>query len=214
MDGTRMQALAYKGYRISAAKIGLPHAHYRPSGPLNPLAAGNLLGNLPASFSADNYQYKRPNGYAHPTWTALVDGALTQVGDYLKGPSGTFFIVAQQALLPILTVECNHTVSILRPHAADGIGVLPPGGDEVANELPVMTAWPASLLQGTKGERGDVNLPGDVKTAWSAILLPAVAGVLIHADDVLMDDMGRRHVISSTELTDLGWRLTAAYAGT
>jgi hypothetical protein len=64
------------------------------------------------------------------------------------------------------------------------------------------------VLQGTKGEKGGVALPGDVRDAWWAILLPFVPGVVLRSGDLISDDLSRRYIISSAELTDLGWRIT------
>ena len=61
MDGTRVQALQFRGYRIAAGHVGVPHQHYRPTDPMTPVGPASLLPTLPASFSADNYAYKMPN---------------------------------------------------------------------------------------------------------------------------------------------------------
>ena len=160
-------------------------------------------------------KYGKPNKYGHPTWFGLFDGALTKPGDYLTNASdGTFFIAAQQQALPILLVQCNRTINVLRPQQQAGVGALGYGGDTAANETTLMTAWPASVLQGTKGEKGDAILPGDVRSPWWAILLPAYPGVTLRAADIITDELSRRYVISSAELSDLGWRITAMQAVT
>jgi hypothetical protein len=41
------------------------------------------------------------------------------------------------------------------------------------------------------------------------VILMPVAGVDIHMDDIITDDLGRRYVASSVEITDLGYRITA-----
>lgn len=212
MDGAKIQARVYRGYAKAADKIGLPHQVYRAAGGDDPLAAGNLVATLRASLNAEDMKYGRPNKYGKPTWFAIFDGAQTQVGDYLKGPSGTFFIAAQQALLPILAVECNRTINILRPQQQTGVGAVGYGGDTDDNETLLMQAWPASVLQGSKGEKNETNLPGDVRSPWWAVLLPALPGVLLRTADIITDDLGRRLLVSSAELTDMGWRITAMQA--
>jgi len=214
MDGAKIQNRVYRGYAKAASKIGLAHALYRPVGAGAALAPGNLITSLPASFNAEDMKYGRPNKYGKPTWFAIVDGAQTQVGDYLVGPSGTFFIAAQQALLPILAVQCSNTINVLRPQQQGGIGAQPYGGDTDANETPLMTGWPASVLQGTKGEKSETQLPGDTRTPWWAVLVPALADVTLRSNDIITDDLGRRLIVSSAELTDMGWRITAMQAMT
>lgn len=214
MDGATINAKVWAGYGKAAKVIGTTYAHYRPSGANTPLAAGNRLADLPVSLNAEDPRFARPNVYGKATWYAIVDGAQMQVGDYIVGIEGTLFVAALQQLLPIFMVDCNRTVSILRPAQQAGVGAQGYGGDTAATEIPLMAGWPASVLQGTKGERNDVGLPGDVKTPWWAILLPHAAGVALRTSDIVTDDLGRRYVISSAELTDLGWRLTAMQAQT
>jgi hypothetical protein len=214
MDGATLQARIYSGYAKAALRIGLRTDLYRASGPTNPLASINKQSTIFASFNAEDMKYGKPNKYGHPTWFGLFDGRLTQVGDYLTNSTdGTYFIAAQQTNLPILLVQCNRTINVLRPQQQTGVGALGYGGDTAANETVLMTAWPASVLQGTKGEKSEVNLPGDVRNPWWSILVP-YCGVTLRSGDIVADDLARRYVISSAELTDLGWRITAAQAQT
>jgi hypothetical protein len=172
---------------------------------------GNLLFSLPVSLNAEDMSYKKPRGYGKATWYALVDGTNLEVGDYFVGPQGTFFVATLQSLLPILVVECNRTVSIFRPQAQAGLGLGPYGGNTDTTETLLVSGRPCSILQGTKGEKADTNLPGDVRSPWWSILMP-YAGVDITFDDIIVDDLGRRYAISSPELSDRGWRITAMSA--
>jgi hypothetical protein len=220
MTPAQIMAKVNKGYAIAAKKVGFPFSQYRPTDPLAPLATP--LSTLSAAFDT-NGRFNAPNGYGHPTWRGYFDGSRTLPGDYLVEVSPTqtgqdariFFIAAQQPLLPILAVDCNTTVSILRPTSAFSAGAQAGtfSGDKKSSEQPIITGWPASLLQGTKGERPEIPIPGDVRSAWYAVLVPALAGVRILPNDVLTSD-GHRYKVSSIEKTDLGFRLSAAYAGT
>lgn len=215
MDAATLQSKIYAGYAKAAAKIGYTTDVFRPVTAANPTAVGNKINSIPASFNPEDASYGKPNKYGHPTWFGLFDGRLTKVGDYLINPyDGTFFVAAQQIQLPILLVQCNRTLNVIRPQQQAGVGALGYGGDTAANESTIMTAWPASVLQGPKGEKSEVGLPGDVKQPWWAILMPAWAGVTIRGGDIITDDLQRRYVISSAELTDLGWRMTAMQAQT
>lgn len=211
MDGTRLQQLVDRGYALSADRIGTPYAFYRPTGPFLPLS-NSPYATLPAAFSAADYKFAKPNSYGKPTWQALFDGAQTEVGDILVGAS-RFFIAAQQPILPILVVEAPRLVDVRRPFRESGVGFQEAyGGTTPAQETPVMTGWPCSILQGTKGENTGSGLPNANRNPWYNILLPYWPGVTLYTSDFLVDDLGRRYIVSSTELTDLGWRLTAAAA--
>ena len=221
MDGKQIQSKVNLGYRLAAARTGLPFQVYRPAGTTAPIVTANLVATLPAAFSADDYRFRRPQGYAKPTWTALIDGAITVPGDYLVEVSPlpgqaarTFFISSQQPLLPIQAIACNAVITVARPTPQSGIGALPLGGNETTVEVASLTGWPASILQGTKGEKSEDNLPDDTRSPWTSVLLPpSAAWADVRTDDVLTDDGGRRYLVSGAELTALGWRLTAAYAG-
>ncbi len=213
MDGSRIQSLVNRGYALSAQRVGLPHTQFRPSGPGNPLAAANLLATLSAAFSVDNYRFGRPSDYGKPEHQALVDGSQLLVGDYLVGPAGTYFIAALDPLVPILAISCNTILNVRHPAAPASTGLVGYGGDVASAETVVMTGWPSSLLEGTKGEKPDSGLPGDARAAWYQVLMPAAVGVSILPYDILIDAAAHRYKVSSAELTSKGWRLTAMYAG-
>lgn len=212
MDAAKLQTKIYKGYGLAAKRIGPLNTVYRATSAI--AAMGQTVATLNASFNAEDMTYGRPNKYGKPTWYGLFDGTLVNVGDYLVGEQGTFFVAQMQLTLPILMVQCNRTINFLRAPAPAGVGALGYGGITAANEQVLMTGWPASILQGTKGEKGDAVLPGDTKTPWWNILVPAYPGVVLRSSDIATDDLNRRYTISSAELTDAGWRLTAMQAVT
>ena len=211
MDGATLQSRIYAGYAKAAQRLGLPFSQYRPTTASNLLSAGNLLRSLLASFNAQDFKYGRPNGYGKPAWYCIADGSLLAPGDYLIGGTGqTYFIAAMQPLLPILAVECNRTVTVYRPQQQAGVGAVGYGGNTAQNETVLVAGFPASILQGTRGEKGDANLPGDTRNPWLIVLLPNLPGAIyLRTDDVMIDDLGRRYTFSSAEQTDLGWRITA-----
>jgi hypothetical protein len=172
---------------------------------------GNYLFTLKVSLNAEDMKYSKPNKYGKATWYALVDGTDLEVGHYFIGPQGTVFVAALQPLLPILVVECNRVVSIFRPQAQPGDGIQPYGGNTDTTETLLIAGRPCSILQGTKGEKSDANLAGDTRSPWWAILMP-VAGVDLRMDDIITDDRGLRYVVSSVEISDLGYRCTAMTA--
>ena len=212
MDAARIAQLTSRAFALSALRVGTPSHLYRPTGAGNPIMPANLLATLPVAASTDNLKFRRPDAYATPLHQLLVDTSQTQVGDYLVG-SKTFFIVDQGPMTPVNAVLCNAVLSVHRPTASDSVGAVAAyGGDEAATEAVIMDSFPASLLQGTKGEKGDVNLPGDTRSPWWSVLMPALPGIRILTDDVLVDASGTRYVVSSPELTAMGWRMTAMEA--
>src|SRR5450830_590971 len=212
MESAKLQSKIYKGYGQAAKRIGPINTVYRATSAL--AAMGQTVAAINASFNSEDMTYSRPNKYGKPTWFGLFDGTLVRVGDYLVGEQGAFFVAQMQLTLPILMVQCNRTVNFLRAPAAAGVGALGYGGITEENEQTLMSGWPASVLQGTKGEKGDAVLPADTKTPWWNILVPAYPGVVLRSSDIATDDLDRRYTISSAELTDAGWRLTAMQAVT
>lgn len=210
-----IQGKVWKGYAKAALRLGSQYTQYRASSPFNPIVPQNLVSLLVAAFDdKPNYQFKVPNLYGHPEEYALLDGSLVQVGDYLTNGTSTLFVADLEPLMPIVCMTCNVVLDVLRPASNSGFGAQPYGGDDLASEVPILTQWPAWLMNGTKGEKGDSGLVGDVRAAWYQILLPSFPGATINPYDVINDGLGRRYKVSATELTSFGWRLTAMYAET
>ncbi len=210
MDGTKLQAKIYIGYGKAAKRIGFDYQQFRATSASNPLSS-TALQTLPASFTT-KFTYNAPNKYGEATWLGLFDARQFVVGDYLVGRQGTFFIAAMQDTLPIYCVQTNRTVSVRRDVQDQSIGLGSYAGGTRATEAVLMDGWPASILQGSKGETNEVKLPLDVKTPWWVILMPAYPGVTLRTSDVIRDELNRKYIISSAELTDMGWRCTAMQA--
>jgi hypothetical protein len=205
-DGDKSYDQAVNPDLVDQTKLDAPGATF-DSGSSSFDQPGNLLFSLPVSLNAEDMSYKKPRGYGKATWYALVDGTNLEVGDYFVGPQGAFFIAAMQPLLPILVVECNRIVSVFRPQTQTVNGIAPYGGNDAATETLLVSGRPCSILQGTKGEKAEGGLPGDARSPWWSVLMP-IAGLDMHMDDILVDELGRRYVASSVEETALGFRVT------
>lgn len=215
MSGSQFEAVFNIGPTICGSILGSPYKQYRPSGANNPLGPDNLLATISGWITADKAgKGNTAANYAKPVWFGMFDPTQTQVGDYLVGPLGTFFIASQNVPQPFQVVLCNHLVSITQPAIQTSFGAQPYGGDIVGTEIPLAAEWPCSMLQGTKGEQGTSRLPGDVKQPWDIILLPPIPGVNLRNNFIATDETSQRHIMSSTELSALGWRITAALATT
>lgn len=218
MDGALLQERIYRGYGKAAQHIGLPCVHYRPQLALSPATGqgSRLPRTIEASFNAKDMAYGKASDYGKAVWYCLADGNRLKPSDYLARPDGNiFYIAGMQPLLPILAIECNRVVSVLRPMTQRAVGAQPYGGDTVATETALVDQFPASVLVATKSDRSLVNLPGDVRNpAWTVLLPILPGGVALRSEDIVTDDQSRRYVISSAELTDLGWRIGAVQAET
>jgi hypothetical protein len=214
MSGSQIAPVFQIGPRITAQILGLPYQQYRPNGSYMPLNFGNLVATIPAWITADaKGMGNKPFVAKNPVAYAMVDPVVVAVGDYLVGDFGTFFISSLDGLMPTQVVRCNQTVTVSRPNTEPS-GENFYGGAEGATSTPILVEWPASVIQGTKGEVGEVKLPGDTRLAWVAIMLPPTGDAQILPGDWISTDQSTAMVytVSACELTPLGWRLSASTA--
>lgn len=195
--------------------LGSSYTQYRPPNGVNPLASANQIGELPALFDASiSLAFDAPNKFNNSLFAAICNPTAVRPLDYLQGAQGTFYIVSTEPLKPILCVQCARSISFQAPTP------VPPSpgyyaGDIASARTPLLTNVPVSILNGTKGERNQAEqVPTDSRLPWVVILLPQFPGVILREGDHAVDDTGRNFVLSSCELTDLGWRLTAEVVDT
>jgi hypothetical protein len=208
LPGAAVPDLIRRGLGVAARAVGDWCDLFRATGPSDPTAPANRILRLPAAF-ASPHGFEVPVDYGDALWEGYFDAAYTKAGDYLRGRDGMFFVASQPRLGPVLCVRTNRVIGLSRPAAplAGGInryvGVLP------ATAVPLLNGWPASVLAAGGGGRG--ALPGDAPGllggagGWR-VLLPG-ADTTLRPGDLVHDDLGRSGVVSSAELTDLGWRL-------
>lgn len=198
-----------RGSGIAASKLGQPCSWFRPFSSVNPIAPAAQMGTINVFLDPD-FQFggKKPNLYGKPTWGALFDRTNTRPGDYLVLPDGsTFFLIAQQSLMPSAAVECNAVLSVTR---AGGVSILNEdnyGGRTVATDVALMTLWPGSVIRGGRTIAGKADLPGDTQDGGYGALLPLWPGANIRTSDLVTAADGRTFTVSVAELSDLGWRL-------
>jgi hypothetical protein len=214
MDSKRLQDRLYYGLGIAARRTGDPTDAFRSSGPFHPLDSVNRFLRLAASFLPMGAGATRANGYGLAMWQGLFDAAYTRPGDYLVQQTRTFFIAAQQPLLPVLCIQTNRAISVSRPALQTSAASNPYGGYTGGRTSILMEGWPASVLEEiAKGEPA-AGLPTDELIPYLTILLPASPGIALSPGDLISDDLQRNAIIIGSELSNLGWRLTAKLATT
>lgn len=214
MDSVRLQDRIRWGLNVAARSMGEPTDVYRPNGLADPLDPANRFIRLPAVFTSPDGKFTRSNAYGAALWQGLFDAAYTRVGDYLVQDGGTWFVVAQPSLLPVLCVRATRVVSLARPAAPSGCGVNAYGGVTSATNTPLLTNWPASVIGSAGGGTPSADLPTDASVPYWTVLLPAIPGITLQLSDAMTDDLGRNAVVAAVELSDFGWRLTVKQATT
>jgi hypothetical protein len=218
MDALALADRVRRASGRAAIALGAWCDAFRPADTTDPLQPQNRFMKLRAAFSSPEGEFARPVGYGQAAWWGLFDSAYTRAGDYLvrpestpgAGDDGIWFIAQQQPLLPALCVRTSRVVSFLRPAASvsgtnSGLGSY--GGFTLADATALLSGYPVSVISAYGSGLDPTDLLGDAPPRAWEVLLPAAPGLVLLNGDLLADDLGRTGVVSSAELTDLGWRL-------
>jgi hypothetical protein len=198
-----------RGLGQAALRVGEECDVFRPEGAELPLDPERRLVRLACAFSAGAPGFKRAPMPGKPHWYAVLDTAYVQVGDYLRGRAGTYFMASLGALVPPLVVRCNRVLDLVRAEEAPVAGLEGYGGETRWTLRTLLRGWPASVLADASAPRG--ALPADgAGTAWR-VLMPVLPEAP-RAADLLVGEDGTRLVVSSAEGTAEGWRLLARQA--
>ncbi len=219
MDQALLTQKANYGFGKAASIIGAAVNQIRPTTALTPL--GTIFAQPFAAYDQDAaFGFIKPWDRKKAEGFALIN-ATTQLGDYLIGLE-TYFVQRVEPFRPVGVVLCNHVISVSSPSGTTVTdkGPVGAGGYDGPTQTTTETTdiiasgWPVSILQGSKGEADPAKLAGDVRTPWWVILMPAIPTVTIVRETVLTDENGVLYNVSSAELTDWGWRLTATQDAT
>jgi hypothetical protein len=200
------------GLGMSARHVGLSADAFRPRGPFNPLDRSNRFLRLPVTFVSARSNGGRTNVYGDPLWHGIFDASYTRAGDYLVLDTERYFVASQDHLLPVLCVKANRIISIVRPNMQTSIASNTYGGYAPSSSTKLMDGWPASVLGENRLGTSEVDLPTDQAIPYWNILLPAIAHIILSPGDLITDDLDRTAIISGSELTALGWRISAKMA--
>ncbi len=143
MDAATIHSKIYQGRAKAALRIGLPCAIHRPSGG-DPLSS--VVATTNVAFNARDPKYRKPSLYTDPVWYGDFDGRLSREGDYIvRAFDGeTWFIAAQQQLLPIALVGCNRSIRLLRQPLTMACGIVGYGG--LVNPVSALPVPPSLTL--------------------------------------------------------------------
>lgn len=202
-----LQDSIYRGLGAAARVLGGWAYAYRPSAPAKPLDPSNRYLRLQASFAPQDYGFGKPGSYGRPLWYGIFDAAYVQVGDYVCQDQDVWFVAGRQRLVPVLCVKANRTVDFARAAAPGRPGLNDYGGVQVSTMTKLLQEWPVSVLNAGAYGLDEAHLPADVRPATWEVLLPACPGVALRTGDLMTDDLGRAAIISSAEMSELGWRL-------
>lgn len=208
-----IQNVVYRGYGIAAGIVGVPHDHFRPTDPMDPLRLLDLRGRIRAVFDArPSLKFSIPALHNDAARYAVVDGNAVKTGDYLVGPQETVFVAGMPALQSIVCVACNARLTLRNVRAGLGFGAIEDRSPETSEEIEVFRGWPVSLLYAGRGGGDDVQLPGDAPPATYNVLMPVVPNVPIPAPgDIMVDEHKRRYAVGWCEVAHLGWRMVVRH---
>jgi hypothetical protein len=214
MRGDLLQDRLHYAWGVAARYVGNQADAYRPTGSHNPLDTKNKFLRLATIFRPLGGGMLAPVDHATSEWQGIFDASYTQPGDFLVEGNRIFFIAVQQPLLPVLCVQTNRIISIVRPAVQRNVGANSYGGYSAGAASILMSEWPASMLGNTGKGAPAAGLPTDEMVPYVEVLLPYVPPIILSPGDIIGDDLGRSIVISAAELTELGWRITARLATT
>ncbi len=217
MNPTNLQDATQRGLGRAAQHIGQWCSLFRPTSPADPLSPVNQILRLPAAFLPVSGRSQVPASYGQMLWQGLFDAAYTKPGDILHradsapgaADAATWFIASQQPLLPVLCVRVTGRIAIHRPTLSATAGIGGSSGAALALSAPILSGWPAAIIQAEGRGSDPTDLPTDITPGSWTVLLPTFGAVQLRPNDQLQDDRGRTAIIAAAELTDLGWRLLA-----
>lgn len=203
--------LAY-GAGCAARHVGFLHDAFRPDGGDAPLDLARRFLRLCVAFVLPGGAINAPAALGAPYRQAWADWSYLRAGDYLSGPEGVAFIAVIEPPKPMLVVMTNAVVSLARPArpslaGLNGYGAITPGTETI-----LLSGFPASLLTGGIGDRTRQGLPDDSRVPGLVALLPAVGGVTPQVSDLILDECGRKYVVTSVETLNAVWRFSLVQA--
>ena len=193
----------------AARVVGKPHILHRPSGPASPVRSATARMQLPALFVP---QRAGLPSHGHPIFEGVFDSAYARPGDYLVGADATYFVASRMPLEPVICVRATRRLSFARAAGQSSAGLGVYGGLVRKATRPLLSDWPASVMEAGDGiDRA--GLPAGVAIGGWTVLLPGTP-TLLQPGDLLTDDLDRAGIVAAAELSDHGWKLLVRQAAT
>lgn len=214
MDGPGIDQKIRFGYYKASQKLGKDFDLYRSPNTITPLNPLNLQGSVKAVFTIA-WDWMKANKPGNSIWFVLTDGRNSsgilnvRECDFLVSGTQTFFILAKQYQMPMLAVECNSRIRIIRPDQSTGPGVQPYAGYTPAGSHVLVDEMPVSNFLDRIGERAITKLPTDSKQSSWIILMPKIDGTDIRTGDIIIDETNQNYIITLSEKTEFLWRMKA-----
>lgn len=206
MGSDRFHNLMSRGLGNAARAIGDVYDVYRPRQAFDPLSSENRIMQMAVSLNWGSAGLKMPRGFERAI-QASFDAVASHVGDYLRGPRGVLFVAALPALRQPVCVLTNSSVDVLRAGGAMAPGLNSYGGVVEPTLAVVLGDWPVQFASVGNSRSGALPVDGG-QTSWSVAMPPTP--VPLQASDLLQDSAGRRFLIKTVELTDMGWWLSVS----
>jgi hypothetical protein len=205
VNGELLQERIYRGYAQAAAHAGRAYEQFRSASAIDPMAAGNSLGNIDCLFAGDP-QYAMPVKYKIPTRYLYADGTRLAQRDIIVGHYGTMFVADMQPNLAMQVVRCNDLVAINRPAY---IGTELQDGDFIASAMPAFRQFKQVEQKSVTGFGGAQNSATPMGNFW--LFLP-IEPNLVQQGDIVTDQNGMRYTLDTYDNTEIGVILTIRQA--
>lgn len=216
IDLTTTTGLGAIGPRLVAQTIGVPYDHYRPAadGAIAALDPANkLAAPLRVWLTVD------PKGMATqapvkplPIWYGSFDPAQAQVGDYIVGPGGTYFISTMALPAPMSLTFCSSVVTVTRR----ALGTPGPSfrGGVASHADVVATQFPCFIGLSTRRDQDELHLPGAIKAQNITLALPPTVPGELRAGDMVetTEAPPKLYTLQGASLGPAGWAAAAIEA--
>ncbi len=223
-----------QSYAATAAAIGLPYQIFHSTGS-NPLSTPSVETTpvVVTSAKSSGFDYKRSSTFDDTLFALQADFTNIHIGDYLVGSGGTFFIADMPALRPVVAVQCNRVVNLLRQNsqvapAGGSTGGMPSqsgstgtywgksstpqttttgaGEDTLISGVPCNVIGTAGRATGTGEDPSGPPGPSRWRFYMPQSAFPKGS---LQDGDILVDEEGNRHMVSAAYWSSIGYRAEA-----
>ena len=207
MDFAKLSSKVYSGYAKAAKRIGFDSEVYRTASLTSPIDVANKIHTAFKVSVAPDFSFERYNKHQKPDWILMCDGNLVEIGDWIDGGSnGLFYVADKQPMLPMVAMQCNRTVSIVRSGYSDVSGSMQP------EDLPIASSLPVFMIS---RKDKSTSVPGFPAASTTEIAKPEyyvwantrdISAFQKH--DVVIDENANRYEVNVVNSTAFGAQLT------